>query len=56
MNVPGSASQARRLGDDGAVFWNRDGVGYREEQGTADSVFASPCSPISAAYLEGARG
>ena len=49
-------AQARRLGDDGAVFWNRDGVGHREEQGTADAVFASPRSPITAAYLGGTRG
>ncbi len=47
---------ARRLADDVAVFWNRDGVGFLEEQGTADAVFASPRSPISAAYLGGARG
>jgi phosphate transport system ATP-binding protein len=54
--VTHNLAQARRLADDVAVFWNRGGVGYLEEQGTADAVFASPRSPITAAYLAGARG
>lgn len=54
--VTHNLAQARRLADDVAVFWNRDGVGYLEEQGTADDVFASPRSEITAAYLGGVRG
>jgi phosphate transport system ATP-binding protein len=54
--VTHNLAQARRLADDVAVFWNRDGVGYLEEQGKADAVFASPRSEITAAYLGGARG
>ncbi|MFU8886048.1 MAG: phosphate ABC transporter ATP-binding protein [Cyanobacteriota bacterium] len=54
--VTHNLAQARRLADDVAVFWNRDGVGYLEEQGSADAVFASPRSETTAAYLGGARG
>jgi phosphate transport system ATP-binding protein len=54
--VTHNLAQARRLADDVAVFWNRDGVGYLEEQGIADGVFASPRSRITAAYLGGVRG
>jgi phosphate transport system ATP-binding protein len=54
--VTHNLAQARRLADDVAVFWNRDGVGYLEEQGAADAVFTSPRSPITAAYLAGTRG
>ena len=54
--VTHNLAQARRLADDVAVFWNRDGVGYLEEQGSADAVFAAPRSAITAAYLGGVRG
>jgi len=54
--VTHNLAQARRLADEVAVFWNRDGVGYLEEQGNADALFDSPRSDITAAYLKGARG
>jgi phosphate transport system ATP-binding protein len=54
--VTHNLAQARRLADDLALFWNRDGVGYLEEQGSAEAVFAAPCSEITAAYLSGVCG
>jgi phosphate transport system ATP-binding protein len=54
--VTHNLAQARRLADDVAMFWYRDGVGYLEEQGTAAAVFGAPRSEVTAAYLSGARG
>ncbi len=54
--VTHNLAQARRIGDDLAVFWVVDGVGRLIESGSAAKIFASPEHPTTAQYLSGARG
>jgi phosphate transport system ATP-binding protein len=54
--VTHNLAQARRVADDVAVFWNRDGSGCVIESGDAATLFASPRQPHTAAYLAGLRG
>ena len=49
-------AQARRIGDDLAVFWIVDGIGRLIESGSAARIFATPNHPTTAQYLSGARG
>ena len=49
-------AQARRMADETAVFWTRDGRGYLLESGPTEQIFASPRSPVTAAYIQGLRG
>ncbi|MEM6793721.1 MAG: phosphate ABC transporter ATP-binding protein [Acidobacteriota bacterium] len=48
--------QARRLADEVAVFWVRDGAGEIIEQGPAAAVFEDASDPTAAAYLSGIQG
>lgn len=54
--VTHNLAQARRIADDVAMFWTRDGVGTLVEHGAAAALFESPASEITAAYIRGARG
>ncbi len=54
--VTHNLAQARRLADDIAVFWIRNGAGEIIEQGPAGRVFDSPTNSIAAAYLAGEHG
>jgi phosphate transport system ATP-binding protein len=54
--VTHNLGQARRLGDDVAVFWVQEGVGTLIEFGPAGQVFEQPRSEWTAAYVRGHRG
>ncbi|MDQ3268734.1 MAG: phosphate ABC transporter ATP-binding protein [Pseudomonadota bacterium] len=54
--VTHNLAQARRIADDVAMFWVRDGVGTLVEHGSASAVFDAPRSDVTAAYIRGARG
>lgn len=54
--VTHNLSQARRIADDCALFWTRDGVGTMIESGTAQRLFSAPREELTAAYIAGARG
>lgn len=54
--VTHNLAQARRLADNVAVFWFRNGAGEIIEQGPAERVFAAPSDPTAAAYLSGVQG
>ncbi|MDA1163164.1 MAG: phosphate ABC transporter ATP-binding protein [Planctomycetota bacterium] len=51
--VTHNLAQARRIADQAAVFWQRDGVGTVIESGPATLVFGAPQDPEAAAYLSG---
>jgi len=54
--VTHNLAQARRVADDVAVFWLRDGAGTVIERGAVEAVFDSPRSDTTASYIAGARG
>jgi phosphate transport system ATP-binding protein len=54
--VTHNLAQARRIGDDLAVFWVVDGVGRLIESGPTATIFADPSHPTTAQYISGARG
>lgn len=54
--VTHNLAQARRIADDVAVFWVRDGAGEIIEHGPTEQVFDNPLDSTAAAYLAGARG
>ncbi len=54
--VTHNLAQARRISDDLALFWVRDGAGEIIEHGSTESVFARPTHPITAEYLAGTKG
>jgi phosphate transport system ATP-binding protein len=54
--VTHNLAQARRIADRVAVFWSLDGAGRLIEQGPAAQIFGSPRDPLTAAYVNGARG
>jgi len=54
--VTHNLGQARRLADDVAMFWYREGAGALVEHGRAEQVFESPADAVTAAYFRGARG
>jgi len=54
--VTHNLAQARRMADQLAVFWTRDGVGTIVEKGPAEAIFCSPTDPDATNYLSGARG
>lgn len=54
--VTHNLAQARRVADDVALFWLRDGAGTVIERGAADVVFESPASGTTADYIAGVRG
>lgn len=54
--VTHNLAQARRIADDCALFWTRDGIGAMIEHGPAQRLFSSPREELTAAYIAGARG
>lgn len=54
--VTHNLAQARRIADELAVFWVRDGAGTIVETGPVSKVFESPTDPDAARYLSGERG
>ncbi len=54
--VTHNLAQARRIADQAAVFWVRNGAGALIEHGPAEQIFSSPSDPDAALYLSGARG
>jgi phosphate transport system ATP-binding protein len=54
--VTHNLAQARRMADEVAVFWTRDGRGYLLEAGSTEQIFAAPQSAVTAAYIQGLRG
>ncbi len=54
--VTHNLAQARRIADDVAVFWVRDGSGAMIEHGPVERVFDAPQEEQTAAYVHGARG
>lgn len=51
--VTHNLAQARRIAEDIAVFWLRDGAGRMIEAGTTRQVFESPRDELTAAYVAG---
>lgn len=54
--VTHNLAQARRIADEVAVFWVRDGAGALIEHGPVEAVFESPRSEWTAGYVRGVRG
>ena len=54
--VTHNLAQARRLADDVAVFWMRDGVGELIEHGETETLFTTSTNEIVRSYLSGAKG
>lgn len=54
--VTHNLSQARRVADRVAVFWNVDGTGRLIETGDPEQVFDNPSHPITARYVQGRAG
>ncbi len=54
--VTHNLAQARRIADQTAVFWTRDGHGYLLEAGPTAQIFEAPGHPVTAAYVKGLRG
>lgn len=54
--VTHNLAQAKRIADDLAVFWMRDGAGTVIERGAAEAVFDDPRTSVAADYIAGARG
>ena len=54
--VTHNLAQARRIADDTAVFWVRDGAGAMIEAGPTERVFERPQEPETRDYVGGARG
>ncbi len=49
-------AQARRIADDVALFWVREGTGVLVESGPVDQLFEQPRDEITASYIRGIRG
>ncbi|RMD87443.1 MAG: ATP-binding cassette domain-containing protein [Alphaproteobacteria bacterium] len=54
--VTHNLAQARRLADEVALFWVRDGCGFLCESAPADRFFAAPQSDVARSYLAGRMG
>ena len=54
--VTHNLAQAKRLADDVAMFWVRNGQGCLVEHGPASKIFENPQDPDTAAYIQGVRG
>lgn len=54
--VTHNLAQARRIADNVAVFWLKDGAGEVIEFGTVEQVFTKPTNATAAEYLSGTRG
>ena len=56
VTVTHNLAQARRITDRVAVFWMQDGCGRLIEHGTTEQIFEHPNDPLTASYVNGARG
>ncbi len=54
--VTHNLAQARRIADEVAVLWLRDGAGALLEKGPTERLFEAPRDPVVADYLRGGRG
>jgi len=54
--VTHNLAQARRLASYAALFWLRDRSGRLVEFGRCRQLFEAPVDPLTAAYVQGARG
>jgi len=54
--VTHNLAQAKRIADDTAVFWVRDGVGAMIEAGPTEQVFNQPTENETQQYIQGMRG
>ncbi|MFQ5877037.1 MAG: phosphate ABC transporter ATP-binding protein [Acidobacteriota bacterium] len=54
--VTHNLAQARRIADDVALFWVRNGAGELVESGPARRIFEEPRNALTAAYVSGLRG
>jgi len=54
--VTHNLAQARRVADEVAIFWVRNGAGQLIEQGPVEEIFTNPTDPDAAAYLAGTQG
>ena len=54
--VTHNLAQAKRISQDAALFWVKDGAGVLVESGSTDQVFHQPSSAITAAYITGVKG
>ena len=54
--VTHNLAQARRIADETAVFWTRDGRGFLLESGPTEQLFTAPRNAVTAAYIQGIRG
>ncbi len=54
--VTHNLGQAKRLGDDVALFWCRDGAGRLIECGTTEQVFEAPREKLTQLYVSGGIG
>ena len=54
--VTHNLAQARRIADDTAVFWVRNGAGAMIESGPTDRIFSDPAEEETRQYVRGMRG
>ncbi len=54
--VTHNLAQARRIADEAALFWLREGTGKLIEHGSVRQLFESPQQKITAEYISGVRG
>jgi len=54
--VTHNLAQARRIADDVAVFWVRDGAGQLIESGSVQQIFEAPQEELTRSYMTGLRG
>lgn len=56
VTVTHNLAQAKRIADDVAFFWVKDGAGCLVEHASAEETFAAPRDPLTQAYVKGVRG
>lgn len=56
VTVTHNLAQAKRIADDVAFFWVKDGAGCLVEHAPAEEVFNSPKDRLTQAYVKGIRG
>ncbi|WP_145366432.1 phosphate ABC transporter ATP-binding protein [Maioricimonas rarisocia] len=54
--VTHNLAQARRIADDVAFFWMKNGTGRLIERGPAEQIFEKPRDPLTQAYVAGRSG
>jgi len=54
--VTHNLAQAKRIAENVAMFWVKDGAGCLIENGCCQQVFENPCEKLTASYINGVRG